>query len=70
MKKIYRSREDKKVAGICGGLGEYFSIDPVLIRLAFVFIALVTAIVPMIVAYIIGWIIMPRKPSQIHSNPA
>jgi phage shock protein C len=64
MKKLYRSREDKRIAGVCGGLGEYFSIDPVLIRLAFVFIALLTAIIPMLVAYIVGWIIIPAKPSQ------
>jgi phage shock protein C len=53
MKKLYRHKEDKRIAGICGGLDEYFSIDPVLIRLAFVFIALLTAVIPMILAYII-----------------
>jgi phage shock protein C len=64
MKKLYRSSEDQKIAGICGGLGEYFSIDPTLIRLAFVFIALATAIIPMIVAYLIGWIIIPEAGSS------
>ena len=70
MKKLYRSQADKKIAGVCGGLGEYFSVDPVLIRLAFVFIALLTAVVPMIIAYIIGWVIMPQKTLQSDSNPA
>ncbi len=64
MKKLYRSSKDRKIAGICGGLGEYFSVDPTLIRLAFVFIALITAIIPMIVAYVIGWIIIPQAPSN------
>lgn len=69
MKKLYRHKEDKRIAGICGGIGEYFSIDPVLIRLAFVFIALLTAVIPMILVYIIGWIIIPEKPSPSDSHP-
>jgi phage shock protein C len=64
VKKLYRSSKDRKIAGICGGLGEYFSVDPTLIRLAFVFIALITAVIPMIVAYLIGWIIIPLAPSS------
>ena len=64
MKKIYRSQKDKKIAGICGGLGEMFSIDPTLIRLAVVFIGLATGMLPIIVAYIVGWIIIPVAPPQ------
>ena len=64
VKKLYRSLADRKIAGICGGLGEYFSVDPTLIRLAFVFIALLTAILPMLVAYLIGWIIIPESRSS------
>ena len=64
MKKLYRSSENRKIAGICGGLGDYFSVDPTLIRLAFVFLALLTAVIPMIVAYLIGWIIIPEVRSS------
>jgi len=64
MKKIYRSEKDKKIAGICGGLGEMFSIDSTLVRLAVVFIGLVTGILPIIIAYIVGWMIIPVGPSQ------
>jgi len=60
MKKIYRSQEDRKIAGILGGLGELFDIDPTLLRLLFVFIGLATGIIPLIVAYLIGWIIIPK----------
>jgi len=60
MKKIYRSQEDKKIAGILGGLGELFDIDPTLLRLLFVFIGLATGVIPLIVAYLIGWIIIPK----------
>ena len=64
MKKIYRSQEDRKIAGILGGLGELFDIDPTLLRLLFVFIGLATGVIPLIVAYLAGWIIIPRGKNQ------
>jgi phage shock protein C len=64
MKKLYRSLEDKKIAGICGGIGEVYHIDPSLLRLAFVFLYLATGIVPLLVTYIVGWIIIPLGPRQ------
>ena len=64
MKRIYRSEEDKKIAGILGGLGELFDIDPTLLRLLFVFIGLATGVIPLAVAYLIGWIIIPRGKNQ------
>jgi len=64
MKRIYRSQEDKKIAGILGGLGELFDIDPTLLRLLVVFIGLATGVIPLIVAYFVGWIIIPRGKSQ------
>jgi phage shock protein C len=60
MKKIYRSQRDQKVAGIFGGLGELFSIDPTLLRLAFVFRGLITGIFPAMIAYLVGWMIIPK----------
>ena len=59
MRRIYRSTTDKKIAGICGGLGEVFSIDPSLVRLAFVFICLATGVAPLLATYIAGWVILP-----------
>lgn len=61
-KRLYRSRIDKKIAGVCGGIAEYFNIDSVLIRLAFVLFALADGIG--IVLYIIAWIIIPENPNQ------
>ena len=60
MKKLYRSEKDKKIAGIFGGLGEIFSIDPTILRLAFVFIGLATGVIPVLVAYLVGWVIIPE----------
>lgn len=59
--KLYRSSKDKKLAGVCGGLGEYFGIDSTLIRLAWVFVTLTTGIVPGVVAYIVAAVVMPRQ---------
>jgi len=59
MKRIYRSMTDKKIAGICRGIGEAFSIDPSLVRLAFVFVCLATGVAPLLVTYIVGWVILP-----------
>jgi len=64
MKKIYRSKTDEKLAGICGGLGEMLSIDSTIIRLGVVFATIITGFFPMIVTYIIGWIIIPEGPLE------
>lgn len=61
MKRLYRSRKDQRIAGICGGLGEYLEADPTLIRLLMVFGAVITAVFPMIFAYLIGWFIVPYE---------
>jgi phage shock protein PspC (stress-responsive transcriptional regulator) len=59
-KKLYRSVTDKMVGGVCGGLAEYFSIDPVIVRLIFVLAVIFGG--SGILAYIILWIIIPEKP--------
>lgn len=62
MKKLYKSRIDKKIAGICGGLGDYFEIDPVFIRLLVIIIAIFTGLFLVLIAYIIGAVIIPLEP--------
>ena len=61
MKHLYKSDTNKVLAGVLGGLGEYFDIDPVVLRLGFVFLLLATAIVPGVVAYIAAVFIVPAK---------
>ena len=58
MKKLYRNETDGKIAGICSGIGDYFEIDPVIIRLIFL---LALFLGPGLIVYIIGWIIIPLK---------
>jgi phage shock protein C len=60
MEKLYRSKSDTKIAGICGGLGEMLNVDPNIIRLAMILGALITVIMPFVIAYIVGWIIIPE----------
>lgn len=59
MKKLYLSDTDKKIAGVCGGIAEYLKVDSTLVRLAWVFLALFCG--SGLLAYIIAWIVMPRK---------
>jgi phage shock protein C len=61
MKKFYRIKSEKKIAGICAGIGEIYSIDPTIIRIAVVFGTVATAIWPGVIAYIAGWILIPEK---------
>lgn len=60
-KKLYRSEENKMIAGVCGGIGEYFGVDPTLIRLAWALLSIPTAIIGGVFAYIVAAIIIPNK---------
>lgn len=59
-KKLYRSRKDKMIAGICGGIGEAYSIDPTMVRLVYALITIFSAGTAILV-YILGWIIIPEE---------
>ncbi len=62
MKRLHLSKSDKKIFGVCGGIGETYDIDPTLIRLIVVFLCFATAIVPVTATYIIAWVIIPPAP--------
>ena len=62
MKKLHLSKTDRKILGVCGGIGETYDIDPTIIRIIAVFLCLSTGIVPLLVTYFIAWIIMPKAP--------
>jgi len=63
MKKLYLSNTDKKIGGLCGGLGEYFDKDSTLFRVLFVLIT-VLSLGAGIIAYIAMWLIIPQKPKE------
>ena len=60
MKQLYRSKTNKKLAGVCGGIGEYFGIDPTVVRVAFVLITLF-GIFPGLIAYIVLAFVIPEE---------
>lgn len=62
VKRLYRSGKDKIIAGVCGGIGEYLEVDPVIIRLIWVLSVLGWGVG--ILLYIIAWIIIPRNPKH------
>lgn len=64
-KKLYLSNVDKKLAGVCGGIGEYFGIDSTLVRLAWVLLLLPTFFFGGIIAYILAAAIIPKSPFEV-----
>jgi phage shock protein C len=63
-KKLFRSTKQKMLGGVCGGLAEYFDLDVSLVRLIFVGVALLSAILPMVLFYLIAWLVIPIERSQ------
>jgi len=63
MRRLHLSRKDKKVFGVCGGIGETYDIDPTLVRLALVFLGLATAVIPVMITYIAAKFIIPPDPT-------
>lgn len=61
-RRFYRSRRDCMIAGVCGGLAEYFSVDPSLVRLVMVLTAFLGG--AGLVMYLVAWLIVPENPEQ------
>ncbi|HET6812804.1 MAG TPA: PspC domain-containing protein [Actinomycetota bacterium] len=59
-RKLYRSKTNRQVAGVCGGLAEYFNLDATLIRILFVVLAVLGG--SGLVIYVAMWIIVPKQP--------
>jgi phage shock protein C len=59
-RKLYRSRTNRKLAGICGGLGQYFNVDATLLRVLFVLLAVLGG--SGLILYLALWVIVPREP--------
>lgn len=59
-KKLLRSKSNRVIAGVCGGLGEYLKVDPTIVRLIWVLLTVIS-VGGGIIAYLIAWIIIPEK---------
>jgi phage shock protein C len=62
-RKLYRSRTDRKLAGVCGGLAQYFTLDATLIRILFVVLAVLGG--SGIVIYGVMWLVVPLEPQGV-----
>jgi phage shock protein C len=62
VREFYRSRRNRWIAGVCGGLGEYFEIDPDLVRFLVVVVGLFTGLFPLVLTYLLAWLIFPERP--------
>ena len=62
-KKLYRSKEDRWVGGVCGGLAKYLDVDPIVIRL--IALILVLCAGGGLLVYIIAWIVIPEEPDSL-----
>jgi phage shock protein C len=58
-KKLYRSQTNKVIAGVCGGLGEYFDVDPVVVRLIWLFLVVCTGVLPGVIVYLLAILVVP-----------
>jgi phage shock protein C len=61
-RKLMRSRAERKIAGVCAGLAQYFDLDVSLVRILCLFLTLATGVCPGIVTYLLAWIIVPAEP--------
>ena len=62
-KRLYRSRTDRMLGGVCGGLGAYLSLDPTLIRVIAVLLAVLTGFIPGLIVYLVMMLIVPLEPA-------
>ena len=65
-KKLYRVTEDKKLCGVCGGMAEYFQLDPTLVRVGWAVVSLFAG--AGVLAYIVCALIVPEKPKEIGND--
>jgi phage shock protein C len=63
-KQLMRPRADRKIAGVCAGLAEYFDLDITLVRVLWLVVTFFTGIIFGVIAYIVAWIVMPEEPEH------
>ena len=61
---LQRSRRNKRIAGVCGGIAEWLGWDPTVVRVLYVVVSVVSVAFPGILAYLVLWLIMPKAPRE------
>ena len=62
MKKLYRSKTEKMLSGVCGGIAVYLNVDPTIVRLVWALVSLFSAAIPGVLLYVICVLIIPEEP--------
>jgi phage shock protein C len=68
MKKLYRSQTNKTLYGVLGGLGEYFDVDPTILRLGFIFFTVVSLGLGGLIVYLLAVLVVPENPNGSRSD--
>ncbi len=68
MKKLYRSKSDRKISGVCGGLAVYFDVDPSVVRLIWAIVSVCSTAIPGLLIYIICAIVIPEEPDAYETT--
>lgn len=63
-KRLYRSTDNKMIAGVCAGIAEYFGWDPTLVRVGFVLLSMGSVFFPGILAYLVMMVVVPERPAD------
>src|SRR5881409_1887907 len=59
---LYRSRQHKLIAGVCGGIADYLGWNPNLVRIGYAVVSIASAAFPGTIAYVVLWLVMPKEP--------
>ncbi len=61
MKQLKRSNTNRMIAGVCGGLAEYFNMDPTVVRILYILVSIISVAFPGILVYLILWVVIPQS---------
>jgi phage shock protein C len=64
-KRLIRPRAERKIAGVCAGLAEFFDLDVTLVRVLWLVVTFFSGILPGVIGYIVAWIVMPEEPAAL-----
>jgi phage shock protein C len=65
IKRLYRSRDDAQLAGVCAGLADYLELDPAFVRVVFMAATFVTGVIPGLLTYAASWLIVEQLPLML-----
>ena len=68
MKLLKKSKENKVIFGVLGGLGEYFDVDPIIIRLTYLLVTLFTGLWPGVIVYLVAALVVPASDDKLHEH--